>query len=79
MSGDVLDVDVDMVKKWVFFAREGVANCSNQAEAFHKAVNGKVPSLAVFMTKLRNLITMIENNKGTLNGRIINGVKDAQT
>ena len=53
MSGDVLDVDVDMV--------------------------GKVPSLAVFMTKLRNLITMIENNKGTLNGRIINGVKDAQT
>ena len=79
LNGDVLDVNMNMVKKWAFFARKGVANCSNQAEAFHKAVNAKVPSLAVFMTKLRNLIKMIENNKGTLNGRIINGVRDAQT
>ena len=79
LNGDVLDVNLDIVKKWVFYARGGVANCSNQAEAFHKAVNASVTSLAAFMTKLRNLITKIEKNRDSLNGRIIDGVREAQS
>ena len=64
--------------KWALYARSGCATCTNQAEAFHKAVNMKIARSSPFMTKLRNLVTRIQENKGSINSRIIEGIQRAQ-
>lgn len=64
--------------KWALYARSGCATCTNQAEAFHKAVNMKITRSSPFMTKLRNLVTRIQENKGSINSRIIEGIQRAQ-
>ena len=75
LSGDIDGLDMGKIEKWVLYARGGCATCSNQAEAFHKGVNTKVRKDATFMVKLRNLVTCIQENKQTLNGRITDGIR----
>ena len=75
LTGDIDGLDMSKIEKWVLYARAGCATCSNQAEAFHKAVNAKVRKDAPFMVKLRNLVTCIQDNKQTLNKRITDGVR----
>ena len=77
-TGDIDDISKEAIQLWALFAREGVATCSNQAEALHKHVNRKTRENTSFMTKLLVLIEAVKHSFATINERIIFGVQKKQ-
>ena len=77
-TGEITDLSQTAIEQWALFARQGVATCSNQAEALHKHVNRRTRENTSFMTKLLVLIEAVKNNFSTINDRIIHGVQKKQ-